>query len=186
MSSHWSSPGSLWQTFGLRSASSSSSCLPKGHTSSAPQLLYVSCALHEVQLLIFHYQTHWVNFGLKALYLALLALQFVLALGNRPKGERMTYNITLWVYAILAVYLLVCSFWLTALSFKVCLHSRLTRAFLELNRLQSIPDKLKDKTTSQVIASFFEPPIGALIAAILSTFGIWLIAALLYVCDIPA
>ena len=51
--------------------------------------------------------------------------------------------------------------------------------------LQSIPDKLKDKTTSQVIASFFEPPIGALIAAIVSTFGIWLMASLLYVCDIP-
>ncbi|KAI1786680.1 glycosyltransferase family 2 protein [Ganoderma leucocontextum] len=106
--------------------------------------------------------THWVNFGLKAIYLALLALQFVLALGNRPKGERMTYSITLWVYAILAVYLLVCSFWLTARSFM------------------NIPSQLKNLSTSQVIATLFKPPIGALIAAILSTFGIWLIACLLY------
>ena len=41
-------------------------------------------------------QTHWVNQGLKWVYLAFLALQFVLALGNRPKGERMAYTVTLW------------------------------------------------------------------------------------------
>ena len=47
---------------------------------------------------------------------------------------------------------------------------------------QNIPDELaKAKTTGEVIAKFFQPPIGALIAAILSTFGIWLIACLLYV-----
>ncbi len=123
MSSHWSSRGSLWQTFGSLSALSSTSCLLREYSSSARQLLYASRILHGVYLLILSYQTHWVNFGLKSLYLALLALQFVLALGNRPKGERMTYTITLWVDAILAVYLLVCSCWLTALSFKVCLHS---------------------------------------------------------------
>ena len=41
-------------------------------------------------------QTHWVNLVLKWIYLAFLALQFVLALGNRPKGERMAYALTLW------------------------------------------------------------------------------------------
>lgn len=77
-----------------------------------------------------------MNLALKWLYLSFLALQFILALGNRPKGERMAYTITLWwaisinliydcfdhfsrVYAILALYLIVCSFWLTALSFSV-------------------------------------------------------------------
>ncbi|EEB96911.1 hypothetical protein MPER_03866, partial [Moniliophthora perniciosa FA553] len=39
--------------------------------------------------------THWVNFGFKWIYLAFLALQFVLALGNRPKGERAAYTVTL-------------------------------------------------------------------------------------------
>ncbi|KAG2104709.1 uncharacterized protein F5147DRAFT_775533 [Suillus discolor] len=61
--------------------------------------------------------THWVNLCFKWIYLAFLALQFVLALGNRPKGERTAYAITLWVYAFLAVYLLVCSFWLTGKAF---------------------------------------------------------------------
>lgn len=37
-----------------------------------------------------------MNLGLKWIYLGFLALQFVLALGNRPKGERAAYTITLW------------------------------------------------------------------------------------------
>ncbi|KAI6047213.1 glycosyltransferase family 2 protein [Pisolithus marmoratus] len=97
--------------------------------------------------------THWVNLGLKWTYLAFLALQFVLALGNRPKGERTAYTVTLWVYAILAVYLLVCSFWLTIVAFA------------------NIPSELQNKTTTEVILTFFTPPVGALIAAMVSTFG---------------
>lgn len=106
--------------------------------------------------------THWVNSAFEWIYLAFLALQFILALGNRPKGERMAYTITLWVYAFLAVYLLICSFWLTALAFK------------------AIPELLKNKTVGQVIATFFVPPVGALIAAMVSTFGIYFIASFLY------
>jgi hypothetical protein len=66
----------------------------------------------------------------------LTVVKFVLALGNRPKGERTAYVITLWcvppmstlpvtegkyarVYAILAVYLLVCSLALTVKAFAV-------------------------------------------------------------------
>jgi chitin synthase len=106
--------------------------------------------------------THWVNLSLKWIYLGFLALQFVLALGNRPKGERMAYVITLWVYAFLALYLLVCSWALTVKAFA------------------NIPSELKSKTTSQVILTFFKPPVGALIAAMVSTFGIYLFASILY------
>jgi len=66
-----------------------------------------------------YFKTHWVNLALKWIYLAFLGLQFILALGNRPKGERIPYAITLWVFAVLAVYLLVCSIWLTVKSFAV-------------------------------------------------------------------
>ncbi|KAI0268233.1 chitin synthase [Gloeopeniophorella convolvens] len=106
--------------------------------------------------------THWINLVLKWIYLGFLALQFVLALGNRPKGERAAYAITLWVYAILAVYLLVCSITLTVKAFA------------------NIPEDLKNKTTSQVIKTFFTPPVGALIAAMVSTFGIYFFASFLY------
>ncbi|KAH9077145.1 chitin synthase [Lactarius deliciosus] len=87
---------------------------------------------------------------------------FVLALGNRPKGERAAYTITLWVYAFMAVYLLVCSLALTVKAFA------------------NIPNELKSKTNSQIIATFFKPPVGSLIAAMVSTFGIYLFASFLY------
>jgi chitin synthase len=106
--------------------------------------------------------THWVNLAFKWIYLAFLALQFVLALGNRPKGERTAYVLTLWVYAFLAVYLLICSFWLTIVAFM------------------NIPSELQNKTVSQVILTFFTPPVGALIAAMVSTYGIYFMASFLY------
>ncbi|KAJ3510618.1 hypothetical protein NLJ89_g4567 [Agrocybe chaxingu] len=106
--------------------------------------------------------THWVNLSFRWIYLSFLALQFILALGNRPKGERIPYAATFWVYAFLAVYLLVCSIWLTVKSFA------------------DIPNQLQGKSSGEVIASFFEPPIGALIAAMISTFGIYFTASFLY------
>ena len=49
---------------------------------------------------------------------------------------------------------------------------------------KDIPNQLKNKTTSQVILTFFEPPVGALIAASISTFGIYFFASFLYVSHI--
>jgi len=49
---------------------------------------------------------------------------------------------------------------------------------------QAIPKLLKDqKSTGAIIATFFKPPVGALIAAMVSTFGIYLFASILYVSD---
>jgi chitin synthase len=39
---------------------------------------------------------HWLNSTLKWTYATFLILQFVLALGNRPKGERFAYSLTMW------------------------------------------------------------------------------------------
>ncbi|THV08600.1 glycosyltransferase family 2 protein [Dendrothele bispora CBS 962.96] len=105
--------------------------------------------------------THWVNLAFKWLYLSFLGLQFILALGNRPKGERAAYSITLWVFAFLALYLLVCSLWLT---FK---------AFINL------PETIQSNGGS-IAKAFFTGPVGALIAAMLSTFGIYIFASFLY------
>ncbi|THH31301.1 hypothetical protein EUX98_g2888 [Antrodiella citrinella] len=106
--------------------------------------------------------THWFNLAFQWIYLAFLALQFVLALGNRPKGERGAYLATMCAYAFFALYLLICSFWLTI------------RAFM------AIPDELKGKTASQIASIFFTTQVGALVAAMVSTFGIYLIASFLY------
>ncbi|KAF8897499.1 putativechitin synthase [Infundibulicybe gibba] len=132
----WFSLANIWLTFSIII-----DLLPK--LTPNPILIFGTAAV-----------THWVNNALKWIYLSFLALQFILALGNRPKGERMAYTVTLWVYAILSIYLLVCSFWLTA------------------NAFAAIPDQLKNKSTGEIIATFFKPPVGALIAAMTSTFGL--------------
>ncbi|KAJ2932176.1 hypothetical protein H1R20_g4898, partial [Candolleomyces eurysporus] len=106
---------------------------------------------------------YWFNSVAKYIYIGLLAMQFILALGNRPKSERVAYTASFYIFAILALYLLVCSLWLTARSFA------------------DIPRALgPNPTAQQVFRSFFQVPIGPLIAAIISTFGIYLFSSLLY------
>ncbi|TFK32302.1 chitin synthase [Crucibulum laeve] len=106
---------------------------------------------------------HWFNSVLKYIYVAFLVMQFILALGNRPKSERVAYTTTLWVFAFLSVYLLICSFWLTGISFA------------------AIPKALSEhKSTKEIIVSFFQPPLGPLMAAMISTFGIYFFASVLY------
>ena len=77
--------------------------------------------------------------------------QFVLALGNRPKGERGLYLVTLWVYAVLALYLIVCSVILSIQAFKSALSV--------------------DGNIGQKIANLFKETNGILVAAVLSTVG---------------
>jgi len=107
---------------------------------------------------------HWFNYVLKVIYLVFLVLQFILALGNRPKAERVAYTLTLWVYAVLGLYLLICSLWLTALAFK------------------EIPQAIASHqgNAGGVISAFLQPPLGPLVAAMLSTFGIYFIGSLLF------
>jgi len=105
--------------------------------------------------------THWVNLVLQWLYLGALALQFVLALGNRPKGEQTTYVICFIIFAVLSYYLFFCALLLTV------------RAFSSLT--------FKDAPT---IMDKFHVLIGGtngvLLAALVSTYGIYLIASCLY------
>ncbi|KAL0057777.1 Chitin synthase, class 1 [Marasmius tenuissimus] len=105
--------------------------------------------------------THWVNLGFKWLYITFLVLQFILALGNRPKGERGAYTTTLWVYAVLSLYLLVCSFWLT------------------IQALVNIPNQIKERN-GDLYKVFVDDSVGALLAAMLSTYGIYLFSSFLY------
>lgn len=48
-------------------------------------------------------QTHWVNMVLMWIYMAFLMLQFVLALGNRPKGEKGLYILTMMCVSLLSL-----------------------------------------------------------------------------------
>ncbi|ODN78774.1 hypothetical protein L202_04333 [Cryptococcus amylolentus CBS 6039] len=104
--------------------------------------------------------THWVNLVFQWIYMAFLILQFILALGNRPKGEKGLYLLTFCVYAFLSLYLIVCSVILSVKAFQ---------GALGLN--SGIEDKLK---------SLFNSTNGVMVAALMSTIGIYLIASFLY------
>lgn len=41
---------------------------------------------------MFFLQFYWFNSVAKYIYIGLLAMQFILALGNRPKSERVAYT----------------------------------------------------------------------------------------------
>ncbi|WVQ82320.1 hypothetical protein IAT38_004448 [Cryptococcus sp. DSM 104549] len=104
--------------------------------------------------------THWINLVLQWVYMAFLMLQFVLALGNRPKGEKGLYVITLWVFALLSLYLITCSVILSVVAFK---------------------GALKDGgSIGQKLGNLFNSTNGVLVAAVMSTIGIYLIASFLY------
>ncbi|VDB96839.1 unnamed protein product [Peniophora sp. CBMAI 1063] len=109
--------------------------------------------------------TLWVNQAFKWLWLSLLALQFVLALGNRPKGEKMAYTVTFALYAVLSLYLIVCSFALTGQAIK---------------NIPSELSKLSDQSVGSKILFFLKPPVGSLVVALISTFGIYFFASFLY------
>ncbi|KAH8831645.1 chitin synthase [Flagelloscypha sp. PMI_526] len=89
---------------------------------------------------------HWVNESLKYTYLSFLALQFRIP---SPCSS----------FAALSAYLLVCSFWLTGLV------------------LVEIPDMIRNATSvKDLIFIILRPPVGPLLAALLSTFGIYFLA----------
>ncbi|KOS14038.1 chitin synthase [Malassezia pachydermatis] len=100
---------------------------------------------------------HYVNLIFMWLYAFFLALQFVLALGNRPKSEHLVYALSFAVFGFLGLYVIVISLWLTAESFA-SMHPK----------NGDYADVVLSNTTAVLIAS------------LAAMFGIYLIASLLY------
>ena len=102
---------------------------------------------------------HWINLSLKWIYVFFVVLQFVLALGNRPKGEKTTYVISFVVFAFLGLYLTVTAVWLTV------------RAFVQAS----------DKGSGEFFRKFFATQeTSVMVAALAASFGLYLLASLLY------
>lgn len=81
-----------------------------------------------------------------------LALQVILALGNRPKAEKLTYTISIAVYAFFSLYLIFCTVILTI------------KAFCPI---QSIIQQ----STGSSISVFLGSTYGPIFAGIAGTFG---------------
>ncbi|KAK2731434.1 Chitin synthase, class 2 [Onygenales sp. PD_40] len=105
-----------------------------------------------------------VNTILKYLYLAFLLLQFILALGNRPKGSKHSYIASFVLFGLIQLYIIVLSMYLVVRAF-----SGGTLSFTT------------DQGVGEFLKSFFnsEGP-GIIIIALAATFGLYFVASFMY------
>ncbi|PIG82547.1 chitin synthase C [Aspergillus arachidicola] len=104
-----------------------------------------------------------VNNFVKITYLVFLMLQYILALGNRPKGSKVAYTLSFIYFSIVQLYILVLSFYLVAQAFS--------GGNLDLNL---------DDGVAGFIGSFFTSTSGLVLIALVSTYGIYFLSSILY------
>ncbi|KAF7628847.1 chitin synthase C [Aspergillus flavus] len=104
-----------------------------------------------------------VNNFVKITYLVFLMLQYILALGNRPKGSKVAYTLSFIYFSTVQLYILVLSFYLVAQAFS--------GGNLDLNL---------DDGVAGFIGSFFTSTSGLVLIALVSTYGIYFLSSILY------
>lgn len=106
-----------------------------------------------------------INTILKYLYLGFLLVQFILALGNRPKGSKATYIVSFVVFGVINLYVLVLSMYLVV------------RAF-------TTSDNIDTSSAKDFFESFFgnssSSGAGIIILALAATFGLYFVASFMY------
>jgi chitin synthase len=104
------------------------------------------------------------NTILQYLYLAFLALQFILAFGNRPKGSKWSYLISFFVFGLIQFYIVILSIYLVVQAFT-----------------SPTSQKLDTTNASTFAESFFKSDgVGIIIIALAATFGLYYVASFLY------
>lgn len=104
-----------------------------------------------------------INTVLKYLYLAFLLVQFILALGNRPKGSKVTYMISFIVFGVINAYLIVLSMYLAIRGVSGA--------------------KFNTTSVDEFFGSFFGnggASGGIIIIALLATYGLYFVASFMY------
>ncbi|KAI6092074.1 glycosyltransferase family 2 protein [Hypoxylon rubiginosum] len=104
-----------------------------------------------------------INIILQYMYLAFLILQFVLALGNRPKGSKWQYITSFGVFGFIQLYILILSGYLVVSAFSA----------ENLSTGESAGDALKEMFTGQ-------SEVAIIILALLATFGLYFVASFMY------
>jgi chitin synthase len=105
-----------------------------------------------------------INTILKYVYLAFLLVQFILALGNRPKGSRITYIISFVVFGLINAYLIVLSMYLAIRGIR--------SATIETDSV--------DNFFKSFFGSNSDSSGGIIIVALLATFGLYFVASFMY------
>lgn len=104
-----------------------------------------------------------LNTVVKYVYLAFLLLQFILALGNRPKGSRWSYIVSFSVYALIQFYIICDSFYLVVHAFS-----------------KGAPIEVSDGTETFLKSLFNPGGAGIVLIALAATFGLYFVASFLY------
>lgn len=105
------------------------------------------------------------NAVLKYIYLAFVILQFILALGNRPKGSKYTYVTSFFVFSVIQAYILVLSGYLVVQAFQT-----------------PIGEQIKTDTAKDFMDSIFgkSGAAGVILLALIAIYGIYFIASFMY------
>jgi chitin synthase len=105
-----------------------------------------------------------INTILQYIYLGVLLLQFILALGNRPKGSKLIYIASFFVFALIQLYVIVLSLYLVVRAFTT-----------------DTTDIDTHDGTKKFLETFFgSSGPGIIIIALASTFGLYYVASFMY------
>ncbi|KAK7214481.1 hypothetical protein V2G26_002484 [Clonostachys chloroleuca] len=105
------------------------------------------------------------NTLMKYVYIIFIIIQFVLALGNRPKGSRHTYTASFIVFGISQLYILILSMYLVYRALSVPIEKQISFA-----------------SGQDVLNSFFggEGAAGVILIALVTIYGLNFVASFLY------
>ncbi|MCJ1351654.1 MAG: Chitin synthase, class 2 [Icmadophila ericetorum] len=106
------------------------------------------------------------NSVLKYIYLGTVLLQFILALGNRPKGSKYSYIMSFVIFGFIQVYVIILSMFLVV------------NAFLPGNHETAID--IHDGVGKFLSTFFSSTGSGIILIAIAATYGLYFVASFLY------
>ncbi|RMJ26475.1 chitin synthase, partial [Aspergillus sp. HF37] len=104
-----------------------------------------------------------VNTIVKYGYLFTLMLQFILALGNRPKGSKIPYDISFAYFTLVQIYVLILSFYLVVNAFS-----------------GDTIDFTLGQGLGPFLESFFSSQAGIVVIALAGTYGVYVLGSFLY------
>ncbi|KAI1390687.1 glycosyltransferase family 2 protein [Hypoxylon trugodes] len=107
-----------------------------------------------------------VNVLIQYLYMVFIIIQFILALGNRPKGSRYTYLVSFVVFSLIQTYIIVLSFYLVY------------RALSQ----QPLADQINTSSAQAFFESMFggDSVVGVILLALITIYGLNYVASFLY------
>lgn len=99
-----------------------------------------------------------ISLIVKYIYVCFVVLSFVLALGNRPRGSKWSYIVSIGVFGVIMFYVAAISFYLAANAFQ---ESDIT-------------------SIGEFFSNFFSSITGLIVVALASTFGLYIVSGILY------